>query len=152
MSKLTPKERKFAELCVTLGNQSEAYRQAYDVTDKDATWVKVRASELANKSNIKVTIEEIKADTAKDHSVTRKDIVRMLFEIITDVDDTFDLAKLVDADKDERSRFFRMMQQTKNSDKLRALEQLTKMLGLNEPEQSKSEQQITINIKRDRDK
>ena len=99
-----------------------------------------------------LTIEEIKADTAKDHSVTRKDIVRMLFEIITDVDDTFDLAKLVDADKDERSRFFRMMQQTKNSDKLRALEQLTKMLGLNEPEQSKSEQQITINIKRDRDK
>ena len=75
----------------------------------------------------------------------------MLFEIIPDVDDTFDLAKLVDADKDERSRFFRMMQQTKNSDKLRALEQLTKMLGLNEPEQSKSEQQITINIKRDRD-
>ena len=65
MSKLTPKERKFAELCVTLGNQSEAYRQAYDVTDKDATWVKVRASELANKSNIKVTIEEIKGDTAR---------------------------------------------------------------------------------------
>ena len=31
---LTIKERKFAELVVELGNQSEAYRQAYDVTNK----------------------------------------------------------------------------------------------------------------------
>jgi len=152
MSKLTPKQEKFAQLYVSLGNASEAYRQSYDVKDKQADWIASKASHILAEDNIKTRVEEIKGDTAKDHSVTRKDIVRMLFEIITDVDDTFDLAKLVDADKDERSRFFRMMQQTKNSDKLRALEQLTKMLGLNEPEQSKSEQQITINIKRDRDK
>ena len=31
---LTPKEQKFAELCVTLGNQTEAYRQAYNVSIK----------------------------------------------------------------------------------------------------------------------
>lgn len=152
MSKLTPKQEKFAQLYVSLGNASEAYRQSYDVDKSKPETVTENASRLLADSNVSARVEEIKGDTAKDHSVTRKDIVRMLFEIITDVDDTFDLAKLVDADKDERSRFFRMMQQTKNSDKLRALEQLTKMLGLNEPEQSKSEQQITINIKRDRDK
>ncbi len=152
MNKLTPKQEKFAQLYVSLGNASEAYRQSYDVDKSKPETVTENASRLLADSNVLARVEEIKADTAKDHSVTRKDIVRMLFEIITDVDDTFDLAKLVDADKDERSRFFRMMQQTKNSDKLRALEQLTKMLGLNEPEQSKSEQQITINIKRDRDK
>ncbi len=151
-SKLTPKQEKFAQLYVSLGNASEAYRQSYDVDKSKPETVTENASRLLADSNVLARVEEIKGDTAKDHSVTRKDIVRMLFEIITDVDDTFDLAKLVDADKDERSRFFRMMQQTKNSDKLRALEQLTKMLGLNEPEQSKSEQQITINIKRDRDK
>jgi phage terminase small subunit len=151
MSKLTPKQEKFAQLYVSLGNASEAYRQSYDVDKSKPETVTENASRLLADSNVLARVEEIKGDTAKDHSVTRKDIVKMLFEIITDVDDTFDLAKLVDADKDERSRFFRMMQQTKNSDKLRALEQLTKMLGLNEPEQSKSEQQITINIKRDRD-
>ncbi len=151
-SKLTPKQEKFSQLYVSLGNASEAYRQSYDVDKSKPETVTENASRLLADSNVLARVEEIKGDTAKDHSVTRKDIVRMLFEIITDVDDTFDLAKLVDADKDERSRFFRMMQQTKNSDKLRALEQLTKMLGLNEPEQSKSEQQITINIKRDRDK
>ena len=151
-SKLTPKQEKFSQLYVSLGNASEAYRQSYDVDKSKPETVTENASRLLADSNVLARVEEIKGDTAKDHSVTRKDIVRMLFEIITDVDDTFDLAKLVDADKDERSSFFRMMQQTKNSDKLRALEQLTKMLGLNEPEQSKSEQQITINIKRDRDK
>ena len=44
---LTPKEQKFAELCVTLGNQTEAYRQAYNVTNKDAEWIKVKASQIA---------------------------------------------------------------------------------------------------------
>ena len=133
-SKLTPKQEKFAQLYVSLGNASEAYRQSYDVDKSKPETVTENASRLLADSNVLARVEEIKGDTAKDHSVTRKDIVRMLFEIITDVDDTFDIAKLVDADKDERSRFFRMMQQTKNSDKLRALEQLTKMLGLNEPD------------------
>jgi hypothetical protein len=46
---LTPKEQKFAELCVSLGNQTEAYRQAYKPSlIKDAEWIKVNASQLAN--------------------------------------------------------------------------------------------------------
>ena len=36
------------------------------------------------------------------------------------------------------------MNQTKNTDKLRALEQLAKMLGLNEPEKIKQEIKIEI--------
>jgi hypothetical protein len=38
---LTPKEQKFAELCVSLGNQTEAYRQAFKPTKKDAEWLKL---------------------------------------------------------------------------------------------------------------
>jgi hypothetical protein len=33
MKKLTDKQEKFAQLVVKLGNQSEAYRQAYDVKE-----------------------------------------------------------------------------------------------------------------------
>jgi hypothetical protein len=46
---LTPKEQKFAELCVTLGNQTEAYRQAYNVSNPDADWHRSKASHLAKK-------------------------------------------------------------------------------------------------------
>ena len=69
---LTPKEQKFAELCVSLGNQTEAYRQAYK--------------------------------PAKTLS------------------------------KEDKQAFYRVMNQTKNTDKLRALESIAKMMGLNEPE------------------
>ena len=46
MKKLTPKQEKFAQLAVTLGNQSEAYRQAYDVSNKGAEWIAYKASHL----------------------------------------------------------------------------------------------------------
>ena len=44
MKKLTPKEQNFAELCVSLGNQTEAYRQAYNPKNIDADWLKVKVS------------------------------------------------------------------------------------------------------------
>ena len=75
---LTPKEQKFAELCVTLGNQTEAYRQAYNVSNKDAEWIKVRASELANKSNITVTIEKLKGELSETHGIDRAFILTRL--------------------------------------------------------------------------
>ena len=46
---LTPKEQKFAELCVSLGNQTEAYRQAFKPSDVNGSWIKVNASQLAKK-------------------------------------------------------------------------------------------------------
>jgi hypothetical protein len=59
MKKLTVKEQNFAELCVSLGNQTEAYRQAYNPKNKDAEWVKVNASQLANQTNITLTINNL---------------------------------------------------------------------------------------------
>ena len=48
--KLTPKQQKFAELYVQLGNGSEAYRQAYDVAETTTAKVcSVRAAELKKK-------------------------------------------------------------------------------------------------------
>ena len=72
------KERKFAELVVELGNQSEAYRQAYNVTNKDAVWVRINASKLMTDTNIKLTINELKKQTAEQHSINREWIERHL--------------------------------------------------------------------------
>jgi phage terminase small subunit len=131
---LTPKEQKFAELCVSLGNQTEAYRQAYNVTNKDAEWIKVRASELANKSNITVTIQNLKMEVSKSHGIDRGFILKGYLEIISDADYTFQLGADNTLSKEDKQAFYRVMNQTKNTDKLRALESIAKMMGLNEPE------------------
>ena len=47
MSKLTPKQNKFAEEYVNTGNASEAYRRAYDVgQDTKLETIAVKASHL----------------------------------------------------------------------------------------------------------
>ena len=57
MSKeLTIKERKFAELVVELGNQSEAYRQAYNPKDANADWVMIEASKLMQNPKISLKV------------------------------------------------------------------------------------------------
>ena len=131
---LTPKEQKFAELCVTLGNQTEAYRQAYNPKNKDAEWIKVRASELANKSNITVTIEKLKGELSKTHGIDRAFILKGYLEIISDADYTFQLGADNTLTKEDKQAFYRIMNQTSNKDKLRAYEAISKMMGLNEPE------------------
>jgi len=73
---LTPKEQKFAELCVTLGNQTEAYRQAYNPNNKDAEWIKVNASQLANQTNIKLTINKLKGELSETHKIDRAFILQ----------------------------------------------------------------------------
>ena len=149
MKKLTVKEQNFAELCVSLGNQTEAYRQAYDTNSPDAEWLKSKASHLAAKDNVRATIEILKQQTSKQHGIDREFIINGLLEIISDVDYTFKLGKDKTLSKEDSKAFYRIMQQTKNTDKLRALETLAKMLGLNEPEKIEhTVKRITIEEKK----
>ena len=71
MKKLTDKQEKFAQLVVSLGNQSEAYRQAYDVrptVKKDTVEFKgvpQKASEPIKKLKPTTTEREIPIDITK---------------------------------------------------------------------------------------
>ena len=135
MSKeLTPKEQKFAELCVSLGNQTEAYRQAFKPTKKDAEWLRINASQLANQTNIALTIQNLKGEVSVQHGIDRGFILKGYLEIISDADYTFQLGADNTLSKEDKQAFYRVMNQTKNTDKLRALESIAKMMGLNEPE------------------
>ena len=135
MKKLTPKQEKFANLYVELGNASEAYRQAYDVKpDTKGTSINEKASQLLNRVDIGSRVEEIRKETSKKHEIDRDYIVKGLLEIISDADYTFKLGKDKTLTKEDSKAFYRLMNQTKNTDKLRALETLAKMLGLNEPQ------------------
>jgi phage terminase small subunit len=131
---LTPKEQKFAELCVSLGNQTEAYRQAFKPTKKDAEWLRINASQLANQTNIALTIQKLKGEVSVQHGIDRAFILKGYLEIISDADYTFQLGADNTLSKEDKQAFYRVMNQTKNTDKLRALESIAKMMGLNEPE------------------
>jgi len=144
MKKLTPKQEHFCQVYIETGNASEAYRTAYNVKDKTTMEsINTSASVLMSDPKISSRVKELEVMTAKKHEITRDLIIKGYLEIIADADETFNLARLKDADKDETKRFFRMMQQTKNADKIKAYENLTKMLGFNEPDKTN----ITVNFK-----
>jgi phage terminase small subunit len=131
---LTPKEQKFAELYVTLGNASEAYRQAYNVTTTNLDTIKAKASKLLAKDNISTTIQKLKGEVSIQHGIDRAFILKGYLEIISDADYTFQLGADNTLTKEDKQAFYRIMNQTKNTDKIRALEAISKMMGLNEPE------------------
>jgi hypothetical protein len=145
MSDLTDKQIKFCNLYIELGSGADAYRQAYNVkaTTKNETCAN-NAYKLLQDNDIITTVEELRVKTSKQHGIDRAFIIKGLLEIISDADYTFNLGKDNKLTKEDGKAFYRIMQQTKNTDKLRALEQLAKMLGLNEPDKSEVKQTIEI--------
>ena len=152
MSKLTPKQEKFCNLYIETGNASEAYRGSYNVLDttKDKS-VWENASRLLADVKVLSRVNELKEVAKEKHSIDRAFIINGYLEIISDADYTFRLGKDNKLSKEDKQAFFRIMQQTKNTDKLRALESLAKMLGLNEPEKIEHKVEVEINVKRNRD-
>ena len=141
MKELTSKQEKFSQLVVKYGNQSKAYREAYDVKEstKD-TSINVSASKLMTDPNIMLRVEELRGEEKQTHSIDRDFIIKGYLEIINDTNHVFSLADLKGADSDTKQRFYRLKELTSNADKIRAMESLSKMLGLNAPEK------IDVNI------
>jgi phage terminase small subunit len=79
MSKLTVKEENFARLYVEIGNASEAYRRAYDVspTCKDET-VWCNSSQLASKANVAQRIQELQDQSMVVHNTTMETLLNEL--------------------------------------------------------------------------
>lgn len=77
---MTPKQEKFCQLYVELGNASEAYRQAYDASRMKAATVNVKASQLLDQDKIAVRVGELKAHHAERHDMSVDDIAKMLKE------------------------------------------------------------------------
>lgn len=135
MKKLTPKQEKFAQLAVTLGNQSEAYRQAYDVSETTSNEViTVKASELMSNGNVSVRVEQLRTETKKAHKIDRQWIIDQHQEIIDWYKELKTLARKKDLSKDDKARVYMLKDLIKGADYRGSLDSITKMLGLNEPE------------------
>jgi phage terminase small subunit len=76
---LTPKQEKFCQLYVQLGNASEAYRQAYNSKAKQES-VAVNASKLLSETNVSLRVESIRESLKANHGITLKNILDELEE------------------------------------------------------------------------
>lgn len=78
---LTPKQEKFCQLYIELGNASEAYRQSYNAENMKTETINTRAKEMLKKGPIKVRINELQEYHLKRHSVTVDNIIADLQEL-----------------------------------------------------------------------
>lgn len=67
---LTPKQEKFCQLYIELGNASEAYRQAYNCSKMTEKTVNEEAIRLLNNPKITPRIEELKNTHQQRHNIS----------------------------------------------------------------------------------
>lgn len=77
---LTPKQEKFCQLYIELGNASEAYRQAYDCSKMQTSTINTKAKELLKNGPITVRIEELQQAHRQRHNLTVDNIIADLQE------------------------------------------------------------------------
>ena len=155
--KLTPKEQKFAELYVQLGNGSEAYRQAYDVaTTTSNDTIKVKASKLKAQDNISITINNLQAELKLKHEVTRSRMVEECFDIINlhkGLREAFKGKTITAADM---KKVYAMSNSgyINGGNVMTAITTINRLMGLDKEDKKQEQAQtinnIQINIKRDR--
>ena len=80
MAKLTPKQEKFCQLYIELGNASEAYRQAYDSSRMKTETINTKAKELLKHGPITVRISELQDGHKERHGITVDDLIAELEE------------------------------------------------------------------------
>jgi uncharacterized protein YmfQ (DUF2313 family) len=135
MKKLTIKQEKFAQLVVKLGNQSEAYRQAYDV--KETTTIEsvnVQASVLMSDLNISLRVEELREQTKKAHAIDRDRMVKYNLRLVEAWEELWELGKKENKTKEEIQRFYLCKDLVKGSDYKSCLAEISKLTGLYQPE------------------
>lgn len=108
--KLTVKQERFCQEVVKLGNQSEAYRIAYNTKLMKSETINVKASELMKNGKVSVRVKELRIKIANKAEVTVDKITKGLYEIALEGDkdrvQAYDkLAKIIGAyEKDNKQK------------------------------------------------
>lgn len=96
MSTLKPKQEKFAQLYVDLGNASEAYRQAYD-SKAEPDSVHVNASKLLSDTKVSLRVQELQEALEEKALWRRINSLQVLSEIALDGEKDSDRVSAVKA-------------------------------------------------------
>lgn len=81
MAGLTEKQEKFCRAFIETGNQSEAYRRAYNAENMKPETISVKACELMKNGNVAVRMEELRKRAMNRHDCTVDSLVAELEEI-----------------------------------------------------------------------
>lgn len=75
---LTPKQEKFCQKYLELGNASEAYRQSYNAEKMKPESVNRKAKALIDNGKIAARLDELRAKIEKRHAITVDSLVDKL--------------------------------------------------------------------------
>lgn len=142
MKQLTPKQESFCNYYIETGNASEAYRRAYSCDRMKAETIKVKASQMLDKDNIRITIEQFQNALQERSDITKDEAIKELTNIVrarvTDVlfvKGTTIRIKDLDELPDHVVSCISVMKKVKGGvevklyDKIAAIDRLSKMLG-----------------------
>ena len=155
--KLTPKQQKFAELYVQLGNGQEAYKQAYDVSeDRSDKNISVDVAALVKHPSVSLVINNLQAELKLKHEVTRSRMVEECFDIINlhkGLREAFKGKTITAADM---KKVYAMSNSgyINGGNVMTAITTINRLMGLDKEDKKQEQAQtinnIQINIKRDR--
>ena len=121
---LTPKQEKFAQLYVELGNASQAYRQAYNSKAKPET-LYPKASKLLAQDKISTRVSELRKQLEKTALWSREDSVKVL-------------SSIANGDSED----------TKPNDRISAVRELNRMHGWDGAGEKEQQKPVTIQVVR----
>lgn len=126
---LTPKKKKFADEYVKCGNQSEAYRRAYNSSNMKPETITEAASKLMQDYDVSTRIKELQEKIDKKNVLTAQQLQEELTRYI--LDEKEEECIIIETNCDKSSTARRMTKKVQPKDKLKAVELLAKLAGYN---------------------
>lgn len=145
---LTPKKKKFADEFVKCGNQSEAYRRAYNTKNMKPETITEAASKLMQDYDVTTRVKELQGKIEKKNILTAQQLQEELTRYILDEKEEECIVIEANCDKSTQARLMNKKVQPK--DKLKAVELLCKLAGYN-LEKGEIVAPVTINFNRNYD-
>ena len=122
---LTPKKKKFADEFVKCGNQSEAYRRAYNCKNMKPETITENASRLMRDNDVAARISELQEKMEKKAILSAQQLQEELTRYI--LDEKEEECIVVETNSDKSSTAKRMSKKVQPKDKLKAIELLCKL-------------------------
>lgn len=134
MKKLTIKEEKFANLYLELGDKTEALRRSYDCSNMSDKTIWTMASKLSNSPKVSTRIDALRKEMQLEHAIDRNWILNKHLTTINTFSYLLELAMQENLSKEDLRKINLLKDTVKGSDYRGALESISRMLGLYEPE------------------
>lgn len=144
---MTEKQERFAQRYVMLGNASEAYRQAYEVDDNTSiATIHSNAYKILHSTKVTLRVKELQRLEREKYALDKDYIINEYLRIIQQVDAVYEFTTASVYSGDKSRSQHNLVNMVKLSDKLKAVEKLAKMLGVDEKQEDPEDKNVTIEI------